>query len=83
MKTIILYCYNTDEATVVSPNQPEVEYIERYRLVADENKVLTKDGKNLYTIIDIDKEDLASWREADRPEDYGVSKASETVEPTE
>lgn len=69
MTTKILYRYKKDNYTIDSPNKPEGEYIERYRLVADENKMLTKNGTDLYTVIDINKEDQFYWYEVDKPQE--------------
>ena len=65
----LLYRYRQDDMTIDSLNLPEeqVEYIERYRLVADENMSLTKDNEKLYSVIDIDQEDLINWVEVDKP----------------
>lgn len=63
----ILYHYITNSKVIDSLQKPEGEYLERYRLVADKNKLLTKDGDGFYSVIDIDKEDEASWYEVDGP----------------
>lgn len=72
MRTLILYDYKNGEYTINSIEKPDCEYTERYRLVADEGKVLTKDEENLYAIIDIDKSDLFLWKEIDKPETFGL-----------
>ena len=66
----ILYRYKQDKYTVDSLILPEnqVDYLERYRLIADEGKVLTKDDENFYVVIDIDKADFSLWKEIDIPE---------------
>ena len=67
MKIITLYRYKRgDGGITVSPIKPDVEYTELVRLVADEGKSLTKDGENLYGVIDQDSAD--GWYEVDIPE---------------
>ena len=57
-----LYRYERAEGGItVSPNKPECEYTERYRLIADEGKYVTKNGVDLYCAIDTDSVD--GWRE--------------------
>lgn len=50
----------------VSPNKPDCEYTELVRLISDENKVLTMNGENLYSVIDVYSTD--GWYEIDAPE---------------
>lgn len=66
MQTIVLYRYERDSGGVtVSPVKPDVEHSELYRLIADEGKVLTMDGDNLFPCVDV--ESVAGWREVDDP----------------
>lgn len=66
MKTVKLYKYKrADGGTTVSPIKPNVEYIEACRLVADEGKALTKDGKEFTPCVDVDSAD--GWYEVDEP----------------
>lgn len=59
-----LYCYEREEGKVtVSTEKPDCEYTLRYRLIADENKVLTKDGENFTTCIDVDSTE--GWYEVE------------------
>ena len=45
MQTIALYKYTREDGGVtVSPVKPDCDYTEMYRLVADEGKVLIKEG---------------------------------------
>lgn len=63
MQKITLYKYTrADGGITVSPNKPDCEYTEMYRLVADEGKVLT-DGEN--TTSCTDTEDVSKWEEID------------------
>jgi hypothetical protein len=67
MQIINLYKYTREDGgTTVSPIKPNTEYTEMYRLVADDGKVLTKDGENFTTCIDTDTAD--GWYEVDDPE---------------
>lgn len=55
MKVKPLYKYRRNDGGItVSPNMPECEYTDMYRLIADEGKVITNDGEKLYTVIDVD-----------------------------
>ena len=61
-----LYRYaRPDGGTTVSPLKPaDREYTELYRIVADEGKVVTKDGQNHFSVIDTDNAE--GWTEVDR-----------------
>ena len=76
MITKILYRYNKGDATIDSPILPEgqTEYTERYRLIADQDKVLTKDDEKFCTVIDIDQSDLELWHEVDKPKEEESSQ---------
>lgn len=61
-----LYCYEREEGKVtVSTGKPDCEYSLRFRLIADEDKELTKDGENFTTCIDVDSTE--GWYEVDIP----------------
>ena len=67
MQIIALYKYEREDGGItVSPVKPDTEYAEMFRLVADEGKALTKDGKELMPCVDVDSAD--DWREVDDPE---------------
>ena len=67
MQTIILYRYSREDGGItVSPVQPDVEYTEMYRLVADEGKALTQDGETLCPCVDVESVD--GWYEVDDPD---------------
>lgn len=57
-----LYCYEreTDKITV-STEKPDCEYNLRYRLIADEKKLLTQDGENFISCVDV--ETIDGWYE--------------------
>lgn len=68
MQTIILYKYiRADGGVTVSPIKPDCEYTEMYRLVADEGKVLTQDGVDTTTCVDV--ESVEGWYEVDAPDE--------------
>lgn len=68
MKTKVLYKYTREGGGItVSVNKPECEYTELVRIIADDNKKITKDGENLYTVID--QETTDGWYEIDAPEE--------------
>ena len=57
MKKITLYRVTRSDGGIdITPNKPNSEYTETYRLIADEGKALT-DGSNYYSCIDTDNPD--------------------------
>lgn len=67
MQIIPLYRYErADGGVTISPVKPDGEYTEMVRLVADEGKVLTKDGENFTACVDTENAD--GWYEVDDPE---------------
>ena len=68
MEIIKLYRFIRPEGGVtVSPVMPEGEYTEMVRLVADENKLLTKDGENLTSCVDTETSE--GWYEVEEPKE--------------
>ena len=68
-----LYCYEREVGKVtVSTEKPEGDYSLRFRLIADENKELTKDGENFTGCIDVDSTE--GWYEVDRPTINSIEK---------
>lgn len=67
MPIIPLFKYErTNGGITVSPVKPEdAEYTEMFRLVADEGKVLTKDGVNTTTCTDVESSE--GWYEIEEP----------------
>ena len=51
-----------DGGVTISPNQPECEYEENFRLIAEENMALTRDNINFYNCIDVDT-NIEEWKE--------------------
>lgn len=68
MHTKTLYRYQrADGGITVSPIKPETDNFEICnRLIADNSKMLTTDGKTLYPCIDVDN--VEGWYEVDDPE---------------
>lgn len=66
-----LYRYEREGGGItVSPVKPDCKYNKRYRLIADEGKVLTLDGVNFYRVIDVKSAD--GWQEVDKPEEERI-----------
>ena len=66
MQIITLYkTIRKDGGVTVSPHKPEegTPYTEGIRLVADEGKLITQDGENLYYCIDT--ESTEGWYEVE------------------
>lgn len=60
----VLYTYLGTNGTICSPvHLEDIYYIRQYRLTADRDKNLTKDGTTLYKTVTIPEEDLPLWKE--------------------
>lgn len=65
-----LYRYFDGNNIVDTFDKPaNLSFTERYRLIADDDKMLTVDGIDHVTVIDIDKDLLDSWYELERCDD--------------
>ena len=66
MNKINLYCYKEEDgSTTVTPVQRnENDVAVRYRLVADDGKILKKD-EELTSVVDVFEEDIKNWEEID------------------
>lgn len=74
-----LYKYQRgDGVTIATLIKPEAEYTSHFRIVAGEGMVITKDGENLYGVIDTDSAD--GWYEIEAPEE---TEETEEVSETE
>lgn len=63
-----LYRYKREDGgTSVSPIEPNCEYTEMYRIIAGEDKLITKDGINTTTCADV--ESAEGWYEIDAPDE--------------
>ena len=66
MKIKALYRFKRADGGITdSPRKPEGEYTERVRIIADEGKLVTRDGVKLYSVIDADSAE--GFYEVDRP----------------
>ena len=65
MKKTAFYTYLGTNGTITSPIHLEgIYYVLKYRLEADENKVLTNDdGKTLVKIITVPADEVDEWKE--------------------
>lgn len=74
-----LYCYERETGKItVSTEKPEGDYSLRYRLIADEKKLLTQDGENFTPCTDV--ESTEGWyeiHEAERLLSEDTNTASE------
>lgn len=60
----IFYNYLGDNGSLLTPiHIPGAYYIQKIRLVADEDKALTKDGKNFVSSIFVTPEEESLWQE--------------------
>lgn len=69
MTIVNLYRYQrADGGYTVSPVKPEdgIEYIQRYRLVADDDKAITN-GTIITSCVDVDSPD--GWVDTEQPEE--------------
>jgi hypothetical protein len=60
----VLYVYLGTNGTICSPvHLEDIYYIRKYRLTADLNKRLTKDGVNFVSTAIIPEDELSEWKE--------------------
>lgn len=69
-----LYLYEREEGKfTASTEKPDCGYTLRYRLIADEDKLLTKDGENFTSCVDVDSTE--GWEEVDiTPNNYRYTR---------
>lgn len=66
MKKVVYYKYVGTNGTITSPvHLEDIYYIRLLRLIADEGKKLTRDGKFFHSAITIPEEELEEWSEVD------------------
>lgn len=69
MTKTIMYTYLGTNGTITSPvHLEDIYYTRQVHILADINKMLTKDGVNLVRQITVTEEDVNSWYEVDMPE---------------
>lgn len=64
MKKEKLYQYTGTNGQILSvvflPDYPNLEFV---KLIADEGKVLTRDGKHFFPTVTVAIEDVSKWKE--------------------
>ena len=64
MTKTVYYTYLGTNGVIESPvHLEDIFYTRKLRLVADQGKQLTKDGKTFYSVIMIPENELAEWKE--------------------
>ena len=64
MSKEVLYLYTGTNGSILSPiHLEDTFYSRRLRLWADEDKALTKNGKDVYLTVVIPEEELELWYE--------------------
>jgi len=59
-----LYTYLGTNGTITSPiHLEDIYYTVKYRLEADSNKFLTKDGMNLVKMVIVPADEVDEWKE--------------------
>lgn len=62
----VIYTYLGTNGVICSPiHLEDIYYIRKYRLVADNNKLLTKDHKNYVYKVIVPEDEVALWSEID------------------
>lgn len=62
----IMYTYLGENGTVASPILLSGIYsVQKYRLIANDDKQLTKDGKTFYKEVTVPVADVDNWYEVD------------------
>lgn len=60
----VMYVYLGTNGTICSPiHLEDIYYTRKIRLWAEDNKVLTKDGKNFYYRIIVPEDEVGEWYE--------------------
>lgn len=68
MTKTIMYSYLGTNGTICSPvHLEDIYYTRKIRIVADINKLITKDGINLFRQITIPEDSVDEWYEVDIP----------------
>ena len=68
MKIKPLYRYERlDGGITVSQNEPNIPYTFMYRIIADDGKLVTRNGIDLYPVVDTDNSE--DWYEVHVPEE--------------
>lgn len=64
MTKIVMYEYLGTNGTILSPiHLEDIYYVRKLQLLADNNKRLTKNGKNFVQNVVIPEDELDQWKE--------------------
>lgn len=64
MQKTLMFTYLGENGTITTPIYLEGAYsVKKYSLVADEGKVLTRDGVNFVESIYVSEDEVSLWRE--------------------
>ena len=64
MTKTLHYLYLGENGTILSPVKlPDVYHVKQYKLVADANRALTKDGINTYPYVVVPESEVDLWYE--------------------
>ena len=68
MTKTIMYSYLGTNGTICSPvHLEDIYYTRKIRLIADPNKLITKNGVDLFTQVLISEDEVNNWYEIDIP----------------
>lgn len=68
MTKTVMYSYLGTNGTICSPvHLEDIYYTRKIRIVADVNKLITKDGINLFRQITVPEDSVDEWYEVDIP----------------
>ena len=68
MTKTVMYSYLGANGTICSPvHLEDIYYTRKIRIVADVNKLITKDGINLFRQITVPEDSVDEWYEVDIP----------------
>jgi uncharacterized protein YegJ (DUF2314 family) len=63
-----MYSYLGTNGTICSSvHLEDIYYTRKIRLIADNNKLLTKDGVNLVKQVIVPEDEVSDWKEVDIP----------------
>ena len=64
MTKIVMYEYLGTNGTILSPiHLEDIYYVRKLQLLADNNKLLTKNGKDFVQNVVIPEDELDQWKE--------------------
>lgn len=64
MTKTVLYQYLGTNGTILSPiHLEDIYYVRKIRLIADNNKQLTKDNKHFVQVVTVPEDEVDLWKE--------------------